>query len=212
MIVRGLAPDGKPSSMAQLVDTLNRYAEVVAPWAQAVATAMVADIDRRGRVMWRRNSGEIGRSVRHELERAPTGHVMAQLQAEQVKLIKSLPLEAAQRVHELAVNAIPGGRRASSFEADILATGHVTEARARLIARTETTRATSNLMQARAQYAGSDGYVWRTSGDFDVRPSHNVMEGRYVRWGHPPTLDGLVGHAGCLPNCRCFAEPIFPDD
>ena len=212
MIVQGMAPDGALKDVTQLVDTLTRYAEVVAPWAEAVARFMVADVDRRDRLMWKRNSGELGRSIRFEIEHAPTGHAMAQLQAEQVALIKSLPLEAAKRVHELAVNTIPTGKRASSFEADILATGHVTESRARLIARTETTRASSNLMQARAQYAGSDGYVWRTSDDFDVRPSHAEMEGKYVRWALPPTLDGLKGHAGCLPNCRCFSEPIFPDD
>lgn len=212
MIVQGMAPNGALKDVGALVSTLTNYAEIIAPWADAVARFMIADVDRRDRLMWKKNSGELGRSVRYEIEHAPTGFAMAQLQTEQVTLIKSLPLEAAKRVHELAVNAIPTSKRASSFEADILATGHVTEARARLIARTETTRATSNLMQARAQYAGSDGYIWRTSDDFDVRPSHAAMEGRYVRWGHPPTLDNLTGHAGCLPNCRCFSEPIFPDD
>ncbi len=212
MIVQGMAPDGSLKNVQALVDTLTRYAEVVAPWADAVAGFMVADVARRDLVMWRRNSGEIGRSIRYEIEHAPTGHVMAQLQAEQVALIKSLPLEAAQRVHRLATEAIPTGARASSMVAEILATGHVTEGRARLIARTETSRASSNLMQARAQHAGSDGYVWRTSMDFDVRPSHAEMEGRYVRWSQPPTLDNLKGHAGCLPNCRCYSEPIFPDD
>lgn len=212
MIVRGMVPDGAGANVAALVDTLARYADLLGPWANAAASVMIADVDRRDRQMWRRNSGELGRGIRYEIERAPTGAAMAALQAEQVTLIKSLPLEAAKRVHELAVNAIPTGARASSFVADVLATGHVTEGRARMIARTETSRASSNLMQARAQYAGSDGYVWRTSGDFDVRESHAGMEGKYVRWSQPPTLDNLKGHAGCLPNCRCFSEPIFPDD
>lgn len=212
MIVQGMAPDGSLKNVQALVDTLTKYAEVIGPWADAAAAFMLADVDRRDRAMWRRNSGEIGRSIRYEIEHAPTGHAMQQLQAQQVELIKSLPLEAASRVHELATEAIPTGGRAASIAREILATGHVTEGRARLIARTETSRASSNLMQARAQHAGSDGYVWRTSGDLDVRPSHAAMEGRYVRWGQPPTLDGLTGHAGCLPNCRCFSEPIFPDD
>ncbi|MDR0067994.1 phage head morphogenesis protein, partial [Acinetobacter sp. 11520] len=30
-------------------------------------------------------------------------------------------------------------------------------------------------------------------------------------WDNPPTLDNLKGHAGCLPNCRCYPEPSIPD-
>lgn len=194
------------------MDALNSYAEVIDPWARAVAGAMVADVARRDRQMWRQVARELGKGVRNEIENAPTGAIMRALQDEQVKLIKSLPLEAARRVHELSAGATSSGRRAADVASDILATGDVTASRAMLIARTEVARAQANLMQGRAEYAGSEGYVWRTSEDDDVRPSHRRMEGRYVRWGEPPTLDGLVGHAGTLPNCRCFAEPIFPDD
>ncbi|HBB8701832.1 TPA: phage head morphogenesis protein, partial [Escherichia coli] len=27
----------------------------------------------------------------------------------------------------------------------------------------------------------------------------------------PPTLDGMTGHAGELPNCRCYKEIVFPN-
>ena len=103
-------------------------------------------------------------------------------------------------------------KRASEVARAILSTEDVSEAKARLIARTEVSRSAANLVEARATYAGSDGYVWRTSGDADVRDSHREMEGKYVRWSSPPTLDGMKGHAGTLPNCRCFAEPVFPDE
>lgn len=80
-----------------------------------------------------------------------------------------------------------------------------------VIARTEVARTSSVLTQARAEHAGSTGYIWRTARDGDVRPSHKAMNGRFVRWGEPPTLDNLRGHAGCLPNCRCYADPVIPD-
>jgi uncharacterized protein with gpF-like domain len=38
------------------------------------------------------------------------------------------------------------------------------------------------------------------------------MEGKFVRWDEPPTLDNLTGHAGALPNCRCRPEPVIPDE
>ena len=29
-------------------------------------------------------------------------------------------------------------------------------------------------------------------------------------WDSPPTLDGMKGHAGEFPNCRCYPEPVIP--
>ncbi|MEG2569432.1 MAG: phage head morphogenesis protein, partial [Acinetobacter sp.] len=66
--------------------------------------------------------------------------------------------------------------------------------------------------QARAVNLGSEGYIWRDSDRVDVRPSHHAMNGKFVYWDKPPTLDRLTGHAGCLPNCYCYPEPVIPDD
>src|SRR6185437_1153848 len=93
---------------------------------------------------------------------------------------------------------------------EIMRGGEVSKSKATLIARTETGRALTALTQARAETVGSTSYVWRTVKDSDVRLSHKQMEGKVVDWDSPPTLDGLTGHAGSLPNCRCFAEPIIP--
>ena len=84
--------------------------------------------------------------------------------------------------------------------------------RANTIARTEISRAASVFVQSRAENLGSEGYTWRTSGDIDVRPSHKEMNGKFVYWNKPPTLDRMTGHAGCLPNCRCYPDPVIPLD
>jgi SPP1 gp7 family putative phage head morphogenesis protein len=212
LIIRGLAPSGSVLDVPAVVRALTSYAAVIEPWAAAVAGYMMADVGRRNEAMWRANSKEMAAPLRRELARAPTGAALRGLQAQQVELIKSLPLEAAKRVHGLAQEGLMTSTRASEVAKAILATENVTKARATLIARTEVSRVASNLVQARAEHAGSRGYIWRTSGDLDVRPSHRKMEGEYVPWGSPPTLDGLTGHAGTLPNCRCFVEPIFPAD
>lgn len=191
---------------------LSDYTKVIEPWANAVAEAMVADVFRRDAAMWRANSKDLSRGIAREFLQAPTGDIFQALQQEQVTLIKSLPLEASERVHRIAQEGILTSARASELQKQIMETGEVTKGRAHTIARTETSRAASNFVQARAMYVGSEGYIWRTSADFDVRKSHQEMEGKFVRWSDPPTLDNLKGHAGCLPNCRCFAEPIFPDE
>lgn len=212
LVVKGLAPNGVVKDPAVLVKALRDYAALLRPWAKSVSEYMLAEVLRRDKTMWIKNSKEMGEGVRQAVTNSPVSYALAALQDSQVELITSLPLQAAQRVHELTLESLVDSRRASEIAREILNTGNVTEARARLIARTEVTRASSNLVQVRSQYAGSDGYVWRTSGDFDVRDSHAKMEGKYVRWSMPPTLDKMVGHAGTLPNCRCFAEPVFSDD
>lgn len=210
--MRGFDPANNPTAAAQITAALRQYAETIKPWADSVSKAMLADVARRDAAMWRKASSTLALHLRKELESAPTGAALRALQQSQVELIRSIPLEAAERVHKLAEGALLSSGRAKELAADILRTQDVTESRAMLIARTEVARASSNLVQVRAQHAGSDGYIWRTSEDSDVRESHDKMEGKYVRWAHPPTLDNLTGHAGALPNCRCFAEPVFPDE
>lgn len=210
-IVKALAPGGYLRDPDLLDLALGRYSELLQPWARSVAGLMLADVSRRDEKAWIEHSKTMSRGLRAEILNAPTGAIMGDLMSSQVELITSLPLQAAERVHDLVTTATYSGRRAEQIAQEILRTGAVTESRARLIARTEVSRAQSNLTEARARYVGSDGYIWRTSKDGGVRDSHKEMEGKYVRWGSPPTLDGLVGHAGCLPNCRCWAEPVIPD-
>jgi len=211
-IVKGMAPGGKPKSPMALVASLKAYAEIIEPWARSVAQLMAADVAARDKAMWRKQSDEMSSALAQELNKAPTGAILQQLQGEQVRLIQSIPLEAAERVHKLTMESLLDSARADEIATKILATENVSVAKAQLIARTEVARASSNLVQARATFAGSDGYIWRTSEDGDVRESHAKMEGVYVRWSHPPKLDNMIGHAGTLPNCRCFAEPVFRDE
>lgn len=190
---------------------LERYASVLTPWAEAVAKTTVTEIAARDERAWFQVASKMGRELREELAAAPTGPTLRSLMADQVTLIKSLPLEAAERVHRLAIEGIETGGRASSLAAEIMRTGEVTASRATLIARTETGRVSTVLTQVRAQHIGSPGYNWRTVGDSDVRPSHRAMNGKFVAWEAPPTLDGLTGHAGAIPNCRCYPEPLLPN-
>lgn len=212
-IVKGLAPDGEVKDVDKMVAMLSNYAEILTPWAKSVAGHMIADVARRNGRMWRSLSDDIGRALAVEIQHAPTGMLYSALMDEQVGLIKSLPLEAAKRIHDITGSALVSGRRAEDIAKEILATGKVSEARARTIARTEVSRTAANFTEARARFAGSEGYIWRSSGDGDVRPTHRAMNGKHVRWDQPPKTDkGLDPyHAGCGPNCRCFAEPVLPD-
>jgi SPP1 gp7 family putative phage head morphogenesis protein len=130
---------------------------------------------------------------------------MRALLAEQVTLIKSIPLDAAQRVHEWTLAGIEDGTRAKEVAAQILRTNEVSANRAMLIARTETARTSSKLTESRARHVGSEGYIWRTSRDSDVRDSHREMEGKIRALGF------AADPRQARRPCRVPPElPLFP--
>lgn len=197
----GTAPQTDPQP---LIDVLNRYANTLEPWAESIAQRMVADAERSNSRQWKAYAATMGRELRHEIENTDTGKAMRDLMNYQVTLIKSLPLEAAQRVQRIASESLITGARFDELRDELMKTGEVTKSRATLIARTETSRVSAILTQVRAQAVGSPGYIWRSHHDARTRPSHHKMNGKFVAWDGPPTLDGLTGHAGCVPNCRCY--------
>ena len=210
-IIKEMAPGGVVREGIQLQNILRGYAKLIEPWAESVATRILKRIADKDKAAWAKLGRDMGISLRKEMNEAPTGQALNGFLKEQVRLITSLPTEAADRVHKLTMEGmIEGGRRASEIQKDIMATGKVTESRAQLIARTEIARTASGLTMVRAQFVGSTHYVWRTSGDGDVRSSHKKMNGAVVPWDTPPLLeDGTRTHAGMIFNCRCYPEPIL---
>jgi len=212
-IVKGMAPQGVVHDLPGIQRVLNQYSETIRPWAKSVAERILAEISRRDEAAWHELGKETGRALRKEIQSAPTGEALRILLDEQVTLITSLPTEAGQRVHRLTLEAIADSSRAKEIAKDILRTGKVTESRAKLIARTEVARTAAGLTQVRAEHVGIEAYIWRTSGDVDVRDSHKKMNGKVVLYSQPPEVDpGKFYHAGTFPNCRCYQEPILPNE
>lgn len=214
-IVQGLYDATDPNSDARVREALHKYAEMLRPWARIQAARMVADVSRRDEAVWRSIGKEMSRDLMKELEGAPTGAMLAERMEEAAILITSLPLKAAARVHELTQKALTTGARADEISAEIMRTGEVTKSRADLIARTEAARTASGLVEARATFVGSDGYIWRTAGDSDVRKDHKALNGKFIKWSEPPIADkrsGARAHAGQIYNCRCYPEPVIPEE
>lgn len=211
--VKAFTP-GDAEQVPTLVNMLRSYAEALTPWARLTAEKMLLDVDNRDREAWRSTGLQISESLRREILSAPTGETMRALLDQQVGLITSLPIEAAKRVHELTLKGLENSERAAEVAREIMRTGEVTESRALLIARTETSRTATALVQARATHVGSEQYIWRSSGDGDVRRDHKKLNGKAFRWDSPPVADERTGaraHPGSIYNCRCWAEPIIPE-
>lgn len=193
------------------MNLLKAYAQTIEPWAMRTAKQMIEEANQRDIAAWKATSSALSKEVNRTIMETPIGDVFAKLMQEQVVLIKSIPEEAAARLHDLTIKGFADSTRASEIQREIMRSGEVAASRAKTIARTEVSRTSALFTQARAESVGSQGYIWRTSDDATVRPSHRKMNGKFVNWNDPPTLDGLTGNAGCIPNCRCWAEVVIGD-
>ena len=199
-------------------DELDAYAEKLGPWAARQSAKMLEKVQKSNERAFKEASKKLAREMKSSFVESDVMKTAAGLMFEQVELIKSIPKEAGLRAQRLALEAVANGGRADQIAEELARTTDVTKSRAMLIARTETARANAMIWQSRAQAVGSRQYRWHNSGDAAVRESHRIYRGKRLQgmvfsWDDPPTLDdGMKGHPGSFPNCRCFAEPLFSDD
>jgi SPP1 gp7 family putative phage head morphogenesis protein len=209
----------------KMQQALKQYSDALTPWAQRQSAKLLEQVQKSNKRAYTNKSKAIGTALNLGVAEKDVGEVALRLLNEQVALIKSIPLEAGLRAQKIAHEAVLHGTRAEANEDTIAElqkqlglTTEVATSRAKLIAITETARANATINQARAMAVGSDQYRWHNSGDEAVRHSHKFykgkrMQGMIFSWDNPPTLDdGMKGHPGTFPRCRCFAEPVFSDE
>ena len=125
--------------------------------------------------------------------------------AQNAQLITSLPDQELERVAGYIERGLQDGTSIREIEKDIQKSFGITRRRAKLIARDQTTKLNASLTKLRQQEVGVTEYVWQTSGDERVRPTHRANDGKTFRWDKPPA----TGHPGSDVNCRCVALPVL---
>lgn len=201
---------------------LDAYSRAITPWARRQSEKLLEQVQRSNKRAYANKSKAIGKALQLGVADQEVGKIALRLINEQVGLIKSIPLEAGLRAQKIAYEAVLSGTRAevnedtvNELKKQLNLTTEVAVSRAKLIAVTETARANAAINQSRAMSVGSNQYRWHNSGDEAVRPSHKYYKGKRLQgmifsWDDPPTLDdGMKGHPGSFPRCRCFAEPVF---
>lgn len=125
--------------------------------------------------------------------------------SQNAQLIRSLPDQELERVAGAIERGLQDGTSIREIEKEIQKSFGITRRRAKLIARDQTTKLNASLTKLRQQEVGVEEYVWQTSGDERVRPTHRANDGKTFRWDKPPK----TGHPGSEVNCRCVALPVL---
>jgi len=188
-----------------------------------LARGMASEVAKTNATSWRAaamkttRAREIYAALRREIGTTGLESEINRIVSRNAQLISSLPREVAGRVTARAAELFQSGARAAEVEKFIREQGaEVAKSRIRLIARTEISRAETQLTQFRSERIGISHYQWQTAEDGRVRASHRKMNGVLVPWGDPPAPEQLIGEKsglghydpGCAPNCRCVALPL----
>ena len=209
-----------------LAAAIRRYARSPTYQKAAVilARSMATHVFSDGHRTWREaaRSGAKGRVVYNalqtELGQTAVGTAFWDVVDHNAEIIRSMPERVAKQVTEMVAREANEGLRPEAIMEDVLGKWpHMTRAHAMLIARTESSKASTALTQARSEAAGIRWYVWRSEEDSRVRDSHRLMDGVLINWDDPPSPEALAGesrtygnyHAGDIFNCRCYPEPLI---
>jgi len=138
--------------------------------------------------------------------------VMAAGVKENVSLIKSIPAEYFQKIEGDVMRSITTGRGMADLVPDILKHGQSTKKRAELIARDQTSKATTAINRTRMQGLGIKQFEWlHSGGGKEPRPLHVQLDGQIFDLDKPPVIDERTGERGLpgqLINCRCRMVPV----
>lgn len=139
------------------------------------------------------------------LSTGPIANSIREATRANVALIKTIPEQYFARIQKEVYANLTSGNRYESLIAKIQYIGSVTESRAKLIARDQTSKLNSEFNRVRQQSVGIERYRWQTAGDERVRETHAENDGKIFRWDDPPAE---TGNPGDDIQCRCVAIPI----
>lgn len=212
----GIIPEEEYSSLTRVADL---YAKAIEPWAQKVSWQMLTGVATKNKNDWMSLSDFIGKGIEKIVRSDPVSAILKDRQAEQVKLIKSIPIEAAERAKQLSVEVFTQGRRVGEAAQMIADSTGVSQARANVIARTETAKTNHDVSMARAKAIDVQKYSWETMQDEAVRPSHADLQGEIFDIDNPPDIEGEGPHGpgdwiNCFPgsakiNSVSFIEKLY---
>lgn len=200
-----------PLSVEDLTRALKKYSEKLNDFASTLVDKIILELWNNNTAQWLSVSQAISRRLDREYSsKNPIFKLARKLHTEQVDLIKTLPLRAAERAQMWAERGRIKGYRFEEVADQIMQSSSLVRYQADRIARTEANKVSTALTKARATSLGINYFRWRTAGDSIVRDSHAHLNNKIFRFDKPPLIPNEGRHLpGDFPNCRCWCEPII---
>ena len=199
--------DAYARTLEQVFENLRRNYIDIGRNAAIVSSGFTEDVNQVNKQrFYKAMENAVGINLSTVLQNEGLEDIMYATTRENVALIKTIPEEYFKRLETVVFTGTTQGRNATSMIDQIVKIGGVTERRAKLIARDQTSKLNSALNQQRSQNLGVEEYIWRTAGDERVRDTHKSKNGKTFRWDDPPKD---TGHPGQDIQCRCVAQAII---
>lgn len=193
----------------------------------SIVMSMLGGVAKVNAASWREAASKsyrgraIYKGLQDEIKSQGFGAALRKLVKSNAGMISTIPQDVAKEVTAHAQKMQQEGKRSSEIEKFIKQKRQALMAfQIRRIARTEVSKAESDLTEIRAANLGINWYQWLSSEDVRVRPSHKFMHGVLCAFTDPPNPEVLNGekkvaepyHAGRIWNCRCLEAPLITLD
>lgn len=218
--------DGIVDLLIGALQTLRKRWDIGDQTARALAGQFVGRVDKKTQGEIEKVVGNaMGVDLAKILNTEGIRNVVEAGIAANVQLIKSIPQQYLDKVEMIVTQEGTKGRSGKSLIKQIQEVYPVTQNRARVIARDQTSKLNGDITRQRQTAAGIRAYRWRTVGDSSVRETHKERNGKFYAW-RPEDVGGKledgtvlldpeaedIGHPGEDYQCRCIAEPVIELD
>jgi len=183
-------------------------------WAEHQANAFVQQAMAIGRRKFARSAPGIGVNLYGETPDI-NDYIEASTKAN-VSLIRSIPAQHLAQVEAMVMSQMRSGVRSGAIAGQLVDKFQTTKARAKFIARDQTSKINADITKKRQLNAGFEYFQWIDSDDEKVRDRHDYLAKRDVgygpgvyRWDDLPVSDsGQKISPGMDYQCRCTAKPM----
>lgn len=191
---------------AQSFDRLRRIAEYLVRTAQgAVNRILGLESQRHTETFMKTARTALGIDISAIVSQEDLSEYLQIAAQRNADLIKSQTDTMIRRIEQATVQNKLAGNPVSTLRKKFIEEFGIADRKAKLLARDQTSKLTSDLNRIRQQQAGIEEYRWMTVHDERVRPLHRDLDGREYKWGE------RTGAENGLPpgqpiQCRCIAR------
>lgn len=123
-------------------------------------------------------------------------------------LVTGMTDDLVKRIQTVTTNSLISGETVGSLQKKLKREFELSDARARLIARDQTSKLNADLNRIRQQQAGVNEYDWLTSREERVREDHRRVNGKRYKYGEQTDVNSGA-EPGQDIQCRCIAQAVI---